>query len=160
VVTLTPTARSIGVAPGQAVAAAPSDAGVQSERGDVSTLRGYRKGNLRIVRGEFHRHSDGKLLGQWRYSIDTAAMDWVGCCDHDNGGGREYTWWISQKLTDILYSPGQFSPMFNYEHSVSYPEGHRNVIFVQRGVRVLPRLPITVRIRTCTPPTRRCCTHI
>ena len=22
-------------------------------------------------------------------------MDWVGCCDHDNGAGREYTWWIS-----------------------------------------------------------------
>ena len=71
-------------------------------------LRGYRKGNLRIVRGEFHRHSeismdggnDGSILDQWRYAIDTAAMDWVGCCDHDNGGGREYTWWITQKLTD------------------------------------------------------------
>ena len=44
-------------------------------------LRGYRKGNLRIVRGEFHRHSeismdggnDGTLLDQWRYAIDTAA---------------------------------------------------------------------------------------
>ena len=33
--------------------------------------------------------------------------------------------------------------MFNYERSVTYPEGHRNVIFAQRGVRVLPRLPVT-----------------
>ncbi len=57
-------------------------------------MRGYRKGNLRIVRGEFHRHSeismdggnDGTLLDQWRYAIDTGALDWIGCCDHDNGG--------------------------------------------------------------------------
>jgi hypothetical protein len=33
--------------------------------------------------------------------------------------------------------------VFNYERSVAYPEGHRNVIFAQRGIRVLPRLPIT-----------------
>jgi hypothetical protein len=31
-------------------------------------------------------------------------------------------------------------PMFSYERSLSYPEGHRNTIFAQRGVRVLPRL--------------------
>src|SRR5260370_7472200 len=30
--------------------------------------------------------------------------------------------------------------MFNYERSVQYPEGHRNVILAQRGVRTLPRL--------------------
>ena len=33
--------------------------------------------------------------------------------------------------------------MFNYERSVAYPEGHRNVIFAQRGIRPLPRLPKT-----------------
>ena len=66
-------------------------------------------------------------------------MDWVGCCDHDNGGGREYSWWITQKLTDVFYSPGRFAPMFSYERSVGYPEGHRNVLFVQRGIRPLPR---------------------
>ncbi len=33
--------------------------------------------------------------------------------------------------------------MFTYERSVSYPDGHRNVIFAQRGVRTLPRLPIS-----------------
>ncbi len=160
VVTLTPVSGSVAVAAGQTAAAAPADTGTQSERGDVATLRGYRKGNLRIARGEFHRHSeismdggnDGKMLDQWRYAIDTAAMDWIGCCDHDNGAGREYTWWITQKLTDIFYNPGQFSPMFNYERSVSYPEGHRNVIFAQRGVRVLPRLPITKPDETVRAP--------
>jgi hypothetical protein len=82
-------------------------------------------------------------LEQWRYILDAADMDWAGCCDHDNGGGREYSWWISQKLTDIFYSPGRFVPMFSYERSVPYPEGHRNTVFEQRGVRPLPRLPIS-----------------
>jgi hypothetical protein len=67
-------------------------------------------------------------------------MDWAGCCDHDNGSGREYTWWLAQKLTDIYYTPGKFVPMFSYERSVAYPEGHRNVVFAKRGVRTLPRL--------------------
>ena len=35
------------------------------------------------------------------------------------------------------------SPMFAYERSVSYPEGHRNVVFAERGIRPLPRLPMT-----------------
>src|SRR5262249_24011920 len=123
------------------------------ERAGTARMRAYRvksaDGPLRIVRGEFHRHSevsmdggnDGKILDQFRYMIDPAGMDWVGCCDHDNGGGREYSWWINQKLDDILYSQVKFTPMFMYERSVAYPEGHRNVIFAQKGIRTLPRLP-------------------
>jgi hypothetical protein len=117
----------------------------------IKTLHDYRggpQGNLRIVRGEFHRHSeisldgggDGTLFDQWRYILDAAGMDWVGCCDHDNGGAREYSWWITQKLTDVFHAPGKFIPMFSYERSVPYPEGHRNIIFAQRGIRPLPRL--------------------
>jgi hypothetical protein len=68
-------------------------------------------------------------------------MDWVGCCDHDNGSGREYSWWITQKLTDVFHTPGRFVSMFSYERSNPYPEGHRNVVFAQRGIRTLPRLP-------------------
>ena len=84
---------------------------------------------------------DGTLIDQYRYMLDAGHMDWVGCCDHDNGAGREYSWWITQKLTDIFYTPGKFVPMFSYERSVAYPEGHRNVVFAQRGIRPLPRLP-------------------
>jgi hypothetical protein len=117
----------------------------------IQAIHEYRGGperNLRIVRGEFHRHSeissdgayDGMLYDQWRYILDAVALDWVGCCDHDNGEGREYSWWITQKLTDVFYAPGKFAPMFSYERSVSYPDGHRNVIFAQRGIHTLPRL--------------------
>jgi hypothetical protein len=152
----------INLAPAQQAAAvvasaasgAPSDTHDSTEVQAVMLIRDYRSPSpdrYRIVRGEFHRHSeismdggnDGSILDQWRYIIDAGGLDWVGCCDHDNGGGREYTWWLTQKLTDIFYAPGAFVPMFNYERSVVYPEGHRNVIFAQRGIRPLPRLPVS-----------------
>ena len=150
---LPPAAGPFSPKPSEKVAVAGLSANDRGERATIAQMRGYRlksaDGPLRIVRGEFHRHSevsmdggnDGTLLDQCRYMIDAAGMDWVGCCDHDNGGGREYTWWITQKLTDIFYSPGKFIPMFTYERSVAYPEGHRNVIFAERGIRTLPRLP-------------------
>ncbi len=126
---------------------------VRAEQEQVAMLRSYRTMHTtekyQLLRGEFHRHTeisgdgsrDGALIDAWRYMVDAAYMDWIGCCDHDNGGGREYTWWLTQKLTDAFYVPGRFVPMFSYERSVRYPEGHRNVILAQRGVRPLPRLP-------------------
>ena len=42
----------------------------------------------------------------------------------------------------LLLARPASSPMFSYERSVAYPEGHRNVIFAQRGIRTLPRLPM------------------
>lgn len=134
--------------------AAPSSATLE-ELAAIARCRNYRLdlagGGLRIVRGEFHRHTeisgdggnDGPLEDMWRYALDVADMDWLGCGDHDNGGGREYPWWLTQKTTDAFYLPGVFSGVFSYERSVRYPEGHRNVIFARRGVRTLPRLPIS-----------------
>ncbi|HYW43001.1 MAG TPA: hypothetical protein VE959_09095 [Bryobacteraceae bacterium] len=139
----------------KALAPAPAaGADLPRETAAVKRIRDYRTdspGPYRIARGEFHRHSeisadggnDGSLLDQWRYILDAGSLDWVGCCDHDNGNGREYSWWIIQKLTDVFHTPGVFVPMFAYERSVAYPEGHRNVVFVERGIRPLPRLPIT-----------------
>lgn len=127
------------------------------ERKEVEAARSYRFDyngtRLQILRGEFHRHTeisgdggnDGPLEDMWRYGMDVAAMDWLGNGDHDNGGGREYTWWLTQKTTDAFHIPGVFEPPFTYERSVRYPEGHRNVVFAQRGVRTLPRLPISDR---------------
>lgn len=128
-----------------------------AERAAVERIRAYRAKvlgtELRILRGEFHRHTelsgdglgDSALEDMWRYSVDVASMDWVGNGDHDNGGGREYPWWLIQKTTDAYQLPGRFDPLFTYERSVPYPEGHRNVVFAQRGIRTLPRLPISDR---------------
>lgn len=133
----------------------PPSARTLAERAEVKAIRDYRATivgkELRILRGEFHRHTeisgdgagDGPLEDMWRYGLDAAAMDWIGNGDHDNGNGREYTWWLTQKTTDAFMLPGAFTPMFSYERSVSYPEGHRNCVFAQRGVRTLPRLPIS-----------------
>ena len=46
----------------------------------------------------------------------------------------------SQKTMELYHVPPAFTPMFTYERSVPYPHGHRNVMFVRRGVRPLPRL--------------------
>jgi hypothetical protein len=126
----------------------------RTEAAAIKTVRDYRGGSesdLRILRGDFHRHSeisfdgygDGSILDQWRYALDAANLDWLGCCDHDNGAGREYSWWITQKQTDVFHTPGKFVTLFSYERSVSYPEGHRNILFTQRGIRPLPRLPLS-----------------
>ncbi len=121
------------------------------EAADVARMRAYRLTaagkTYRLLRGDFHRHtevsmdggSDGALEDMWRYAIDAAGFDWMGNDDHDNGGGKEYTWWLVQKTTDLYRSP-RLVTLFTYERSVAYPHGHRNVMFPQRGVRTLPRL--------------------
>jgi hypothetical protein len=134
---------------------ASPDPVVGPEREQVAKMRDYRvklgADSLRLMRGEFHRHTemsgdggrDGPLIDAYRYLIDAASMDWGGCCDHDNGAGREYSWWIQQKLTDAYKLGDRYVAMFAYERSVRYPEGHRNVVFPTGGIRPLPRLPIT-----------------
>jgi hypothetical protein len=131
----------------------PAD--VKAEADQIERMRDYRvrlgAATLRPMRGEFHRHTsvsgdggqDGDMIDAWRYLVDASSMDWAGCCDHDNGGGREYTWWWAQKMTDAYHLGEKFVPLFSHERSVRYPEGHRNLLFADRGIRPLPRLPIT-----------------
>ncbi|MGF1582494.1 MAG: hypothetical protein ACFCD0_24485 [Gemmataceae bacterium] len=119
---------------------------------DVARIRKYRvhhKGEeLKLLRGEYHRHTeiswdgeaDGSLEDMFRYAIDAADFDWIGNGDHDNGAGREYPWYLTQKFNDAYLVVGHFTPMHTYERSVSYPHGHRNVMFAKRGVMTLPRL--------------------
>lgn len=125
------------------------------EQADIQRMRDYRvqlgDETLQIWRGEFHRHTelspdgggDGGLLDMWRYAIDAAGMDWIGDGDHDYGNGREYSWWTTQKAVTLFTLPNHFVPVYSYERSVRYPEGHRNCMFAYRGVRSLPRLPIS-----------------
>lgn len=103
---------------------------------------------LRFLRGEFHRHTafsahrdwDGPFEEVWRYGLDVADMDWIGPGDHDYAVGQDYMWWLQQKAADMYHNPGEFSAMFTYERSVSYPSGHRNVILPRRGIRPVPRM--------------------
>ncbi|MBI3208640.1 MAG: hypothetical protein HYZ37_07040 [Candidatus Solibacter usitatus] len=131
------------------------DPEVSAERAQVALMRNYRaqvgSEKLQMMRGEFHRHTevsgdggrDGPLIDAYRYMIDAAYMDWGGCCDHNNGNGREYSWWIQQKLTDAYKLGTRYVPMFSYERSIVYPEGHRNTVMARRGVRPLPRLALS-----------------
>lgn len=124
----------------------------EKEREAVKRIRDYRVDldgkQYRLLRGEFHRHTeiswdggpDGSLEDMFRYAIDAASLDWIGNADHDNGAGREYSWWLTQKYTDAYHVKDHFTPMFSYERSVAYPHGHRNCIFARRGIRTLPRL--------------------
>ena len=99
-----------------------------------------------IYRGDMHRHSDvsqdfkydGSLLEIYRYAIDAAAFDYLAITDHQAGFDQEFTWWQNQVLVDLFQVAGAFTPLYAYERSVMYPNGHRNVIFDHRGVRTLP----------------------
>jgi hypothetical protein len=100
----------------------------------------------RLYRGDMHRHTDissdgggdGSLLDAYRYALDAAALDYLAITDHQAGNNNEYTWWRSQKHADLFHIPGVFTPLFAYERSLPFPNGHRNVVFAQRGVRTLP----------------------
>jgi hypothetical protein len=124
----------------------------KAEMAAVKRIRDYRietgGKKYQLLRGDFHRHTeisfdggaDGSLDDFFRYAIDAAAFDWVANTDHDNGGGREYPWWLTQKFSDAYFTAEYFTPVFSYERSNAYPHGHRNVMFDHRGVRTLPRL--------------------
>ncbi|MCC6390216.1 MAG: hypothetical protein IT167_06415 [Bryobacterales bacterium] len=130
----------------EAAEKAAADA-LASYRADLGTGQTYQ-----VWRGDFHRHTeisfdgghDGALSDAYRYMIDVGPLQWGGCCDHDNGGSREYSWWLLQKYTEAYFLGGRYTPMYNYERSVNYPEGHRNVVFAKRGIRPLPRLPLGI----------------
>jgi hypothetical protein len=99
----------------------------------------------------FDGGSDGPLQDAYRYSIDAASLRWSGCCDHDDGSAREYSWWLIQKYSDAYFMASRFVPMYYYERSVAYPEGHRNIMFATRGIRTLPRLPNAAADSPSTP---------
>src|ERR1035438_6036339 len=133
-----PVLEAFGDTPGNA---APIHA---REAADVQRARAYRVrtggAELRIMRGDFHRHTeispdgagDGSVEDYFRYMIDAALMDTGIVSDH-NAGPDEYTWWRTEKAIDLFHIPGGYTPMFGYERSVPYPNGHRNLVFAERG---------------------------
>ena len=123
------------------------------EPGDVAAVRAYvvssGEKRYRIYRGDMHRHTDvsqdfkydGSLIEVYRYALDAAGFDYVAPTDHQTGYDQEFTWWQNQKLVDLFLVPGAFTPLFAYERSLLFPNGHRNIVFAHRGVRTLPIAP-------------------
>lgn len=132
-------------------------ANIKSARAYVLSSGGH---TYRLYRGDMHRHSDvsqdfkydGSLLEIYRYALDAAGFDYIAITDHQAGYDQEFTWWQSQKLAHLFYAPGSFTPLFAYERSVPYPNGHRNVIFDHPGVRTLPISPQEMRAEKNTGP--------
>jgi hypothetical protein len=124
----------------------------RNEEGDLGKIRDYRiesEGKTyRIYRGDTHRHSefsmdgnnDGSLLQVYRYAIDAARLDYLLASEHNGAGGPDidYINWLLQQTADLLTVPGRFRPFYGYERSVVYPNGHRNILFAQRGNPTLP----------------------
>ncbi|MBK5293429.1 MAG: hypothetical protein JJE04_17370 [Acidobacteriia bacterium] len=122
------------------------------EANDLKLIRSYTAQvagkPLHIVRGDFHRHTelswdgggaaDGSLQDFYRYMIDAASMDFGASTDHQ-GGAWPYWWWYTQKMTDMYHVPGGYVPIFGYERSAIFPNGHRNMFFAKRSEsRVTP----------------------
>ena len=126
----------------------------------VAAIRNYtiRSGGkqYKIYRGDMHRHTDisldgsgdGSLYDAFRYMMDAAAMDFFLVTDHKGSESgesdwglrdTEYSWWRTEKAEDMFHVPGRFVTLFGYERSLSYPNGHRNIIYPTRGNR-----PITI----------------
>ncbi|MEZ5356619.1 MAG: hypothetical protein R2762_28620 [Bryobacteraceae bacterium] len=101
-----------------------------------------------LLLGDSHRHTDirghsgvdGSVLDTYRYAIDAAQLDFLGTSDHNevNGGKwpdglRDYQWYGVQKAVDLFTHAPTFIGVYSYEHSMSRPGGHRNVLFLKRG---------------------------
>ena len=116
---------------------------------DVARIRGYvydlDETRYKIYRGDMHRHTeiswdgynDGSTEDTYRYAIDPGALDFLAITEHNFGVADEYDWFRSQKYADIFRIGSAFVPLFGYERSIKYPNGHRNVVFPYRGAPIL-----------------------
>ncbi|MEO7651638.1 MAG: DUF3604 domain-containing protein, partial [Bryobacteraceae bacterium] len=124
----------------------------QTEVEDLKQVRGYaiQSGGqtYHIYRGDTHRHTefsmdgnnDGTLQQTYRYALDASEMDFMAVSDHNGNGGPDvdYINWLGQQMVDVFNLPPRFTPIYGYERSVNYPNGHRNVLFAKRGIPTLP----------------------
>jgi hypothetical protein len=102
----------------------------------------------KIYRGDIHRHTefsmdgnnDGSLMDAYRYAIDAASLDYLLVSEHNGTGGpdNDYINFTLQQMADLFTVPGTFLPLYGYERSVVYPNGHRNILFPKRGNPTLP----------------------
>jgi hypothetical protein len=127
-----------------------------NEAADLKAIRAYRVQSggtsYRIMRGDLHRHTalspdgvgDASLWDFYRYVLDAVNLDFSTVTDHQ-GGGTTYSWWKIQKSCDLFLTPARLTPVYAYERSVVYPNGHRNIVFTKRGTPILPIDPMESR---------------
>lgn len=129
--------------------------GSPNEEADVTRIRDYAVEHgaetYHIYRGDTHRHTefsmdgnnDGPLFVTYRYAIDAADLDYMLVSEHNFQGGpdNEYINWVLQQAVDLHSINGVFQPFYGYERSISYPDGHRNILFAERGNPALAILP-------------------
>jgi len=92
-------------APVKDAAASPATSPSAKRSRDAAISDQLHGQELRIFRGEFHRHTeisataanDGPLEDNVGLCHRCGRNGWLGCGDHDNGAGREYPWWLTQK---------------------------------------------------------------
>ena len=122
-----------------------------NEAEDLKHIRNYSiesgAKTYRIYRGDTHRHTefsddgynDGSLFETYRYALDAADLDFLGVSEHNYGSGQdnEYINWLVPQASDVFHLPGSFVPVYTYERSLSYPNGHRNVLVAKRGIPTL-----------------------
>ncbi len=122
-------------------------AGVALPRRPRHTMSANGK-TYKLLMGDSHRHTDirghsgvdASVLDTYRYAIDAAQLDFLGTSDHNEvtGGGwpdglRDYQWYWVQKAVDLFTHSPVFTGVYSYEHSMTSPGGHRNVLFLKRG---------------------------
>ncbi len=126
----------------------------ENETEDLATIRDYELESegktYRIYRGDTHRHTeismdgnnDGSLIQTYRYAMDAAELDYLLASEHNFQGGpdNDYINWLLQQTVDVFSVSGRFQPFYGYERSLRYPDGHRNILFAERGK---PTLPVT-----------------
>ncbi len=134
------------------------------ERDDLRRIRDYRlqvgDRSYRILRADLHRHTelsqdgagDGSLEDLYRYERNAADLDIGHVADHQMGVDNEYNWWITQKSNELYTVPGRFLSLYGYERSVPYPNGHRNIVWAERGHPVLPIDPAEAKGAANTGP--------
>ncbi|MBI1358077.1 MAG: hypothetical protein GC160_27400 [Acidobacteria bacterium] len=126
-----------------------------TEKTDLARIHDYTidSGGKRykIYRGDTHRHTefsmdgnnDGSHFQTYRYAIDAASLDYLMISEHNSSAGpdEEYINWLLQQFVDVHAVSGSFQPFYGYERSITYPDGHRNILFAKRGNPTLEILP-------------------
>ncbi len=102
---------------------------------------------FRLLWGDTHRHSNVSRCSVgiepspddlYRYGDDICNYDFFALSDHgihlrnSDADASNYYWYLNLKLADLYHVPDYMSVLYNFEWTMRFPNGHRNVIFPGR----------------------------